>query len=292
MNAPSQSPARELVRSPCREWAGAPIGNVVEAGNSLSYGVDGVDLAPDPAGALAGVNALDWSQAVNKSAPNYDYDLSVPDPYVYGTDSYGATPAGGYNYWPGGAPGGGPAGTPGANSMMWLFTQPGCVGNFPNTPGDTANPQQYRFIFCQASWWVYLKGWLSQIYDPDAPGDGYTEGAYISATYAYRGRYQLDRYRTGFRAACELWAFDSSGAFGWDDYSLGAAAGVPDYYIGVMPRNVSLVAAIAAGPGVYREVPIPTATTGSGSLADGFLGLATFECWGTSWAAWQAATGL
>jgi hypothetical protein len=286
MNTPAQSPARELVRSPCREWAGAPLGNVVEAGNSLSFGTGGVGAAEAAAAALDGVNALDWPQAVNKSAPNYDYDLTVPDPYVYGTDSYGSTPAGGYNYWPGGVAGGGVAGTPGANSMMWLFTQPGCVGNFPNTPGDTANPQQYRFLFCQASWWVYLKGWLSQTWDPAG------SGSYLSMTCAYRGRYQLDRYRTGFRATCELWAFNSSAAFGWDDYLLGAAAGVPDYYIGVMPRNVSLVAPIAAGPGVYREVPIPTATTGSGSLADGFLGLASFEIWGISWPAWQAATGL
>jgi hypothetical protein len=85
---------------------------------------------------------------------------------------------------------------------------------------------------------------------------------------------------------------NSSGAGGWDDYASGAAAGVPDFYIGVMPRNVSLVAAIAAGPGVWREVPVPSGTTGTGSLADGFLGLATFEIWGITWAAWQAATGL
>jgi hypothetical protein len=59
-----------------------------------------------------------------------------------------------------------------------------------------------------------------------------------------------------------------------------------------MPRNVQLVAPISVAPGVYREVPLPTATTGSGSLADGFLGLATFEIWGITWPAWQAATGL
>jgi len=39
-------------------------------------------------------------------------------------------------------------------------------------------------------------------------------------------------------------------------------------------------------------VPVPSGTTGTGSLADGFLGLATFEIWGITWAAWQAATGL
>jgi len=273
--------------SPCGEWQSTPGPDVVEAGNSLSCGTGGVGADEDVSGALDGVNGLDWSAAVNNSAANYDYEPTAPCPAVYGTDSYGSQPYSGYNYWPGGAPGGGVAGTPGANSMMWLFTQPGCVGNYPNTPGDTAHAQQYFFRFCQASWWVYLKGWLSQIKDPS----GETE-SYASMTYAYRGRYKLDHYRNGFRANCELWAMNSSGAWGWDDYASGAAAGVPDFYIGVMPRNVSLVAAIAAGPGVWREVPVPSGTTGTGSLADGFLGLATFEIWGITWAAWQAATGL
>ncbi|MGA2657773.1 MAG: hypothetical protein ABSH34_09660 [Verrucomicrobiota bacterium] len=287
MITPAQSPAKEMVMSPCGEWQSTPGPDVVEAGNSLSCGTGGVGADEDVSGALDGVNGLDWSAAVNNSAANYDYEPTAPCPAVYGTDSYGSQPYSGYNYWPGGAPGGGVAGTPGANSMMWLFTQPGCVGNYPNTPGDTAHAQQYFFRFCQASWWVYLKGWLSQIKDPS----GETE-SYASMTYAYRGRYKLDHYRNGFRANCELWAMNSSGAWGWDDYASGAAAGVPDFYIGVMPRNVSLVAAIAAGPGVWREVPVPSGTTGTGSLADGFLGLATFEIWGITWAAWQAATGL
>ncbi len=291
MNTPSQSPAKEMVMSPAREWWAAAGPNVTEAGNSLSYGLGGVvgggGDGENASGVISGVNALSWAAATNKSAPNYDYDLSsgAPgNPWVYGTDSCGSQPGGGCNYWPGGGAGGGVAGTPGANSMMWLFTQPGCVGNYPNTPGDTIHPAQYFFRFCQASWWVYLKGWLSRIEVPS--------GTPWSMTYAYRGRYKLDHYRNGFRANCELWACNSLGEFGWDDYDLGEAAGVPDYYIGVMPRNVSLVAAISVAPGIYREVPIPTATTGSGSLADGFLGLATFEIWGITWPAWQAATGL
>jgi len=286
---PARSPMSEIGASPFSEWQPGQTGNVVEAGNSLCCGWGGVGAAQNTA-VIGFVNANDWSSAVNKSAPNYDYDLTVPDPYVYGIDSWGVTPASGgagaYCYWPGGAAGGGVAGTPGANSMMWLFTQPGCVGNFPNTPGDTTNPQQYRFRFCQASWWVYLPGQLSRTLDPAG------SGSYLSMTDAYRGRYQLDRYRLGFRANCELWAFTSAGAFGWDDFTLGAAGGVPDYYIGVMPRNVTFVENIAVGPNTWREVPIPTATTGSGSLADGFLGLATFEVWGITWPAWQAATGL
>ena len=287
MNIPAQSPAKEMVISPCREWYSAPGPNVVEAGNSLSCGVGGVGAGEDPAGAVDGVNALDWDAAVNASAPNYDYDPTPPCPAVYGTDSYGSQPSGGYNYWPGGAAGGGVVGTPGANSMMWLFTEAGCVGNYPNTPGDTLNPQQYFFRFCQASWWVFLEGWLSRIPDPSG-----LVGSYASMTYAYRGRYKLDHYRTGFRANCELWALDSSGAFGWDDYAEGIAEGLPPSYIGVMPRNASLVSTIAVAPGQWREVPVPSGTTGSGSLADGFLGLATFEIWGIPWPAWQAATGL
>jgi hypothetical protein len=284
---PVQSPAKEIVQSAAHEWAAAPGPNIVEAGQSLSYGIGGGGADENPSGVISGVGALAWSAAVNNSAPNYAYGPTPPCPLVYGTDSYGATPTGGYNYWPGGAAGGGVAGTPGANSMMWLFIVAGCVGSYPNTPGD-GNAQQYFFRFCQASWWVYLKGYLSKILDP--PGNS-TE-SYASMTYAYRGRYLIDRYRQGFQAACELWAFNSQGEFGWDDYAAGAAGGVPDYFIGVMPRNATLVGPIAAGPGQYREVPIPTATTGSGSLADGFLGLATFECWGITWPAWQAATGL
>jgi hypothetical protein len=287
MNTPAQSLAKEMVMSPGREWQSAPGPSVVEAGNSLSYGTGGVGADEDASDAVNGVNGLDWGAAVNVSAPNYDYEPTGPCPAVYGTDAYGSQPGGGFNYWPGGAPGGGVAPTPGANSMMWVFDQPGCVGNYPNTPGDTAHPAQYFFRFCQASWWVYLKGWLSQIMDPS----GLTE-SYVSMTYAYRGRYKLDHYRDGFRANCELWARNSSGAWGWDDYASGIAVGLPSYYIGVMPRNVSLVAAIAVGPGEYREVPLPTGTSGSGSLEDGFLGLATFEIWGITWAAWQAATGL
>jgi hypothetical protein len=262
-----------------------PGPNVVEAGNSLSCGTGGVGEAEDTL-VIAGVNALGWNLAVNRSAPNYDYNPEPPSPSVYGIDSYGATPSGGYNYWPGGPAGGGPASTPGANSMMWLFDQAGCVGNFPNTPGDTLDAQQYFFMFCQASWWVYLPGWLSQILDPAG------SGSYVSMTYAYRGCYELDQYRTGFRATCELWAVNRSGAWGWDDFANGVARGVPDYYIGVMPRNVTLVGPITVWPGEYVEVPVPTATSGSGTTEEGFLGLATFDVWGTDFAAWQAATGL
>jgi hypothetical protein len=261
--------------------------DVVEAGNSLSYGIGGVGAGENAASAVSGVNALAWSAAVNNSAPNYDYELVAPCPAVYGTDSYGSQPYFGHNYWPGGAPGGGVAGTPGANCMMWLFTQPGCVGNYPNTPGDTLDAVQYFFRFCQASWWVYLKGWLSQIKDPS----GQTE-SYASMTYAYRGRYELDHYRTGFRATCELWARNSAGAWGWDDFPSGVAAGVPDFYIGVMPRNVKLVAPLTVWPGQYVEVPMPTGTSGSGTAANGFLGLATFDVWGIDFTTWQRATGL
>jgi hypothetical protein len=295
---PAQSAAKELVRSPAREWAGRRPGNpVIQAGQSLSYGLGGFEAPEEAAGVIAGAQALSWDQAVNKSAPNYDYDLTSPDvqppygsPLVYGTDPFGHTPTGGYNYWPGGAAGGGVCGTPGAESMMWLFTQAGCIGNYPNTPGDTLNPQQYFFRFCQASWWVYLKGWLSRITDGIA--QDYHEGGYDSMTYAYRGRYKLDRYRVGFRANCELWAVNSSGAWGWDDYVLGIAEGVAPNYIGVMPRNTSLVGMITVPPGVYQEVPLPTGTSGSGTTEQGFLGLAAFDIWGISWAAWRTATGL
>jgi hypothetical protein len=300
MNTPAQSPAKEMVISPCREWWRGTGPNVLETGQSLSCGLGGVvgggNDGENAAGVISGVNALNWSQAIYKSAPNYDYDMNESGdpspawPMVYGTDSTGSMPGAGDNYWPGGVGGGGPAATPGAESMMWLFDQPGCVGSYPNTPGDTAYPRQYFFRFCQASWWVYLKGWLSQIQTPDPNTPGLMDD--WSMTYAYRGRYKLDHYRNGFRANCELWAFNSNGEFGWDDYDQGVAEGVPDYYIGVMARNVSLVAAISVAPGIYREVPIPTGTTGSGSLAGGFLGLATFEVWGITWAAWKAATGL
>jgi hypothetical protein len=265
---------------------------VAEAGSSLSCGVGGVGAGEDPVTAVNGVNAMDWDAAVNLSAPNYDYAPTAPCPTVYGADSYGCQPAGGYNYWPGAAAGGGVVGAPGANSMMWLFNKAGCVGNYPNTPGDTLNPQQYFFSLCQASWWVYLPGWLSRISDPNWPGDGYDLQPYVSMTYAYRGHYELDQYRTGFRANCELWAFDSSGAFGWDDYPDGIADGLPPSYIGVMPRNVTFVRSITICPGEYVEVPVPTGTSGSGSTEDGFLGLATFDVWGIDFATWQSYTGL
>jgi hypothetical protein len=287
MNTPAQSPAKELVISPCREWSGAPTGPIVEAGQSLSYGTGGYGAGEDAWGAISGVQALTWADAIYPSAPNYDYDPAPPCPLVYGVDTYGATPSGGYNYWPGGAAGGGTASAPSGESVMWLSDAARCVGSYPNTPGDTINARQYFFRLCQASWWVYLPGWLSRI--PDF--EGYV-GGYESMTYAYRGRYKLDRYRAGFRANCELWAVNSSGAFGWDDYADGVAMGTADAYIGILPRNVVYDAPIGAAPGIWREVLIPAETSGSGSTEDGFLGLATFEVWGIGFDQWRAATGL
>ena len=302
MLAPAQSPGKELVRSACREWAGAPIGNVRELGQSLCCGWGGVGAA-EQTDVIGYVNANNWSSCVNKSAPNYDYDLTLSGfpahwqnwPMVYGIDSWGITPASGgagaYCYWPGGAAGGGPAGNPGANSMMWLGpkitsnTQKGILF-FNDTAGD-GYAQQFFFGFCQASWWVYLPGQLSRTLDPALSGN------YLSMTDAYRGRYQLDRYRAGFKAHCELWAAKSDGTFGWETgLGVGYAEGIPPYGIGAMPRYCTLDAVIGVGPNQWREIPIPTATTGSDTLANGFLGLANFEIWGITWAAWQAATGL
>lgn len=258
------------MRSACREWQSS----LVPAGTLLSYGI----LGDNAAGAIAGVNGLNWSQA-NVGPPfrvgsGQGYSLTPSfaptsgySPVGYWVDPWGATPGSStgpynYDYEP-------ITGLPGIsinNGNAWHdYAQPGGAAYF------TMPAQEGTIWEAQMGCWVYSFGSI-------AIGSA-------AATYAYRSRYQTGAGVSGFQATCEIWAKNSEGAWGWDDYATGLCAAV-------LGRNFALVGTFALEPGVWREVACPTATTGSGGRADGFLGLGVLEVWGVSGAAWQAAAGL
>ncbi len=116
---------------------------------------------------------------------------------------------------------------------------------------------------------------------------GNTRIGSAAATYAYRGRYQVESQETGFQATCEIWAQKADGTWGWDSISAGVYS-----CTAVLGRNFAQSGTFSLAPQQWRDVACPTGTGGSGGLDDGFLGLAVFEVWGVSWADWQAATGL
>ena len=272
--APQSSLASAMVEGPA--WArDCGYGTVQEQGEVLSYGVDGQDMAPDAAGALAGAAALVWPDC-------------VPDPpgwgglSAYGFDTYGASPLA-ENFWPAV----GPMPAPVAQAMANFPGTPGDVATSLNVPGATywpgggLHPMQGCFLTAQCSWWAF--GFADVAADPyyAYPDTG---------TYAYRGRFMLSRYRKGFLAKGEIWACKADGSFGWDTF----VAGHPSqtYCTSYKLRNVIWVADTEMQPGLWNVVPVPSGSGGSGSYASGFVGQVSFMVWGLGFGAWEAATGL
>jgi hypothetical protein len=232
------------------------------------------------AGAIAGVNALNWTQA-NVGPPfkvgaGMGYSLTPSftptsgySPVGYWVDPWGATPGsenGPYNYAYQvltGLPGI----SEGANNGWHDYTGVGGAARF-TMPAEEATVWE-----AQMGCWIY------------APAGNIVIGL-AGATYAYRGRYKTAEAVSGFQATCEIWAQNAQKTWGWDSTSPGYNCTV------VLGRNFAFVENFTLAAGIWRPVACPTATSGSGTLAQGFMGLGVFEVWGVSWDDWQAATGL
>jgi hypothetical protein len=263
---------RELVITQAREW----MGSAHFTGTLLSYGL----LGNNPAGAIAGVNALNWSQAnvgppfPVGAGPGYSLTASFAptsgnSPVGYWVDPWGATPGGtggpyNYAYQPlTGLPGI----SNGANNAWHDYTEVGGAARF-TMPAEE-----------QTLWEAQMACWIA------VPAGNIIVGL-APATYAYRARYKTAEAVTGFQATCEIWAQNAHGGWGWDTTS-------PSYQCTVvLGRNFALVETFSLSAGIWRPVACPTGTSGSGTQAAGFIGLGVFEVWGVSWADWQAATGL
>jgi hypothetical protein len=285
---PSQSPARELIRSRAGEWLsnGAPP-IIATAWEHLAWNVVSSPTAPDPDTARALVNLLGWSQAEGSGLYTY-----APFP-EYGAQaaSYGNDPS---NFFPPQPPlppmNLYPAGLwPGTTQAApWGNEQCACSGAWlawlTNLDPPISLADETYGIHGQCGFWCYLSSAMLSL-GPLWPGGYYA--AYESDTLAVRSRYRLPIAATGFRAFCEIWAFDVGGSPGWNSWDP-SAGGVATSY---QPRFVTWQNGLDILPGRWNEVPVPTDDSSpNGTVADGFVGLAQFDFWGLTPAEWSAGT--
>jgi len=269
VNEPAQSPAKELIISPCREWQAAAASAIIGwTGEHLAWSVSPGVNGPDPADARSGVNALAWSQAEGSGLLTY-----APFPEYGGpAASYGNDPSGSLNEYPAGL-------WPGTSQPApWGNEQCPCSGAWLAwvavlSPPYAESNEAYG-LHAQTGFWVHLSNSMLGL-GPNLNPNG--------VTLALRSRYRLDTYVTGFRASCEIWAFNSLGNPGWNGGVIGDASSF-------RPRNVAWLQAIAPGVNLWREVPVPLANSGSDTYANGLVGLAQFDFWGLTPAQWSAGT--
>lgn len=186
MSDPAESPDRELVRSPAKEWVAQPDPSVpwCEDMNWLDYDYF---TGKNPAAALTACAGLSWS-SIEQGTPYSGQLLKFYDAqnaaYPFVGLAYNAS------YWFGQL----------ANALEPLF--PDALA--ADTPLHTAMHYQATFWSGQISLWCF---------DQDTLGDGWgtctlPPGGYqfIPFTYAGRGRFKVQRFfATGFLAKGEIW---------------------------------------------------------------------------------------